>query len=388
MVDMDQPGHPAPRPAPPPDDPAQPAPRPDRERSTDPDEGFDDPADNTPMPPPPRFDAIDAAERKKPANAGGARAPADPSLPPGPTTPSPLLPSAPPRQPPPMGSGEYLPSPTASTWYRTDQQRYRSVYRRANPWYRRLARGFVGLALLAVVGAGVFVGITALNDYLERDKLPGPAADPVAFRSTAFLVSSSAPAPEIDGTLTIDTTTQAFQFVGGVAGPQANTEVVSPDGTRVYVRVGGGPWRQAQPGDAVVADLGLVIPHLLAVVDSDDVLLTNLRNGGYIDLVEKSELGPDDNAIDRYEMLLDTAEFATDYPLQWADFRDSVVPSMIEGPAVPLTMSIDSSDGVVGIDDDETHWSWQRLNYAGTSFTPLDPSTGSLAVTEPASTDG
>jgi hypothetical protein len=53
---------------------------------------------------------------------------------------------------------------------------------------------------------------------------------------------------------------------------------------------------------------------------------------------------------------------------------------------VPLTMSIDASDVVVGIGDDTT-WSWQRLSYAGTSFTPLDPSTGSLAVTEPPSTD-
>jgi hypothetical protein len=329
MVDMDQPGHPAPHPAPTPDD--------------------------------------DSTQRDDDV--------------------APSLPSAPARvPPPPTGSDGYMPSPAASTWYRTDQQRYRSVYRRANPWYRRLARGLVGLALLAVLGAGVFAGITALNDYLERDKLPGPAAEPVAFRSTSFLVSSSAPAPEIDGTLMIDNATQAYQFVGGVAGPQANTEVVSPDGTRVYIRVGGGPWRQAQPDDAVVADLDVVILHLLAVVDSDDVLLTNLRNGGYIDLVERTELGPDDNSVDRYEMLLDTAEFAADYPLQWADFRDSVVPSMAEGAAVPLTMSIDASDVVVGIDDD-TNWSWQRLSYAGTSFTPLDPSTGSLAVTEPASTD-
>src|SRR3954453_23077895 len=48
----------------------------------------------------------------------------------------PTLPNAEARAPVPMVS--HSPVVGASTWYRTDQQRYKSVYRRANPWYRRL----------------------------------------------------------------------------------------------------------------------------------------------------------------------------------------------------------------------------------------------------------
>ena len=287
--------------------------------------------------------------------------------------PTPLLPAAPPRQPPPLNPGGFAPRPSDTTWYRTDQQRYRSVYRRANPWYRRLARGLIALSIVGVIGVAVFVGVTEANDYFQRDKLPGPAPESVGFRSTAFLVTSSAPAPDIDGTITIDNATRAFQFVGGVAGPQANTEVVSPDGTRTYIRVDGGAWQNAAADDPIVAGLLTAIPRLLGVVDSADVLLTNLRNGGYVDLVERSELGSDELALDRYEMLIDTAEFAADYPLQWQDLLDSVVPQMMVDSAVPLTMSIDANEVVVGLDDGATNWKWQRLSYSDTPFELLDP---------------
>jgi hypothetical protein len=92
--------------------------------------------------------------------------------------------------------------------------------------------------------------------------------------------------------------------------------------------------------------------------------------------VERSELGNDDSAVDRYEMLIDTAEFSADYPLQWRDLLDSVVPAMVVGNAVPLTMAIDANDVVVGLDDGSTNWKWQRLNYSDTPFAPLDPATG------------
>ena len=253
------------------------------------------------------------------------------------------------------------------------------MYRRANPWYRRLGRGLLALVIVAALGVGVVLGVTTLSAYLERDKLPSPGAEPVAFRQTSFLISSSAPSPELDGTLTIDIGTRAYQFVGGVAGAQADTEVVSPDGSRVYVRVGGGDWRAAGPADAVVADLNTVIPHLVGVVDSDDVLVPNLRKGGFVDLVDQSELGPDDNAVDRYEMAIDTARFSAEYPLQWQDYIARVVPSMVVAPSVPVTMSIDSSEVVVGIDDQLSHWTWQRLNYLPSPFAPLDPASGGVA---------
>jgi hypothetical protein len=291
----------------------------------------------------------------------------------------PQLPPAPPRLPTPIGRA-YTPPPDATTWYRTDQQRYRSVYRRANPWYRRLARAVVGLAVVGVIGVGVVVGVSALSDYLNRDKLPAPGAEPIGFRSTSFLVRSSAPGPELYGTLRIDTSTGAYQFVGGVGGPQADLELVSPDGARVYLRANGGSWREASEDDEIAIDLVEVVPYLRNVVDSDDVLVPNLRKGSYVELVDQVELGRDADAVDRYEMVIDTARFAADYPLQWESFRSDVVPGMIEGRAVPLTMSVDSNDVVVALEDDQTHFTWQRLGYESAEFTPLDPAAASAAL--------
>ena len=70
--------------------------------------------------------------------------------------PAPLLPNVEARAPVPMMS--HTPVVGASTWYRTDQQRYKSVYRRANPWYRRLARAVFGSAMIAVLAGFLYFG--------------------------------------------------------------------------------------------------------------------------------------------------------------------------------------------------------------------------------------
>ena len=268
--------------------------------------------------------------------------------------------------------GRFAASHSSSTWYRSDQQRFRSVYRRANPWYRRVTRALIGLAAAGALGIGVFVGIAQLQDYLDRDKLPAPGAEPPAFRSTAFLIKSTAPAPEIDGTLNVDTSTRAYQFVGSPGGPQENLEIVSPDGSRAYLRNALGPWRPASAGDQIAVDLQTVIPHLIGVTDSDDVLINRLRQGGYVDLVDKTEIGTGD-VVDQYDMMIDTQSFSNDYPLQWEQLREGVVPAMVESAALAVRMSIDDEQVVIGIDDGQTHWSWQRLNYSAAEFVPLDP---------------
>jgi hypothetical protein len=266
--------------------------------------------------------------------------------------------------------------PAASTaWYRSDQQRFSSVYRRANPWYRRVARGVIGLALLVVVGAGLYLGAQAVQDYIDRDQLPAPGSDAVEFQSTSFLVTSSAPAPAVAGTYTIDMPTGAFEFVGEQAGPQAGIEVVSPDGSQTYVRRDGGAWQVAASEDPSVGPVIGVVPYLAGIADADDVLDTDIRKG-YVTLVDQTTEGVSPDARERYEMTIDSNEFSFDHPLQWVAFQDEVVPGAGEAADLPLTMWIDDNDVVVRLRDEQTNWEWERLAYSDDRFETVDPSGG------------
>jgi hypothetical protein len=293
------------------------------------------------------------------------------------TAPAPLLPNVEARAPAPMVS--HTPMVGASTWYRTDQQRYKSVYRRANPWYRRLARAVVGLAIIAALAGLLYVGAQQVQDYVNRDKLPKPGQNAPQFASTSFLVTSTAPAPELDGTITFDTASHAFEFVGtstpGIGGsvrPQSGLEVVSPDGTRVYIRQDGGGWRVPPDGDADVAAIMRSVPYLLGVRDADDVLEDQLRKH-FIELKDEATEGAKPDALERYEMALDTRDYSSDYPLQWGDFQERVIPGVAASGAVPVTMWTDDDHVVVRLRDEETHWAWQRLAYSNEAFAPLDP---------------
>ena len=293
---------------------------------------------------------------------------------------APALPNTEARPPPPMMG--HTPVVGASAWYRTDQQRYKSVYRRANPWYRRLARAVLGLVMLAGLAGLLYVGAQQVQDYLNRDKLPKPGQAAPQFASTSFLVTSSSPAPELVGTITFDTASHAFEFVGGVAGPQSGLEVVSPDGSRVYVRQDGGVWREPAAGDDDVAAITRAVPYLLGVNDADDVLEIRLRKG-YVDLIDETTEGVDPDSRERYEMAFDTDDYSADYPLQWQDFEDSVIPGIVQADAVPVTMWIDDDHVVVRLRADTTHWAWERLTYSDERFVPIDPA----GVAAPSSTE-
>lgn len=283
---------------------------------------------------------------------------------------APTLPNVEARPPVPMVS--HAPVVGASTWYRTDQQRYKSVYRRANPWYRRLGRAVVGLAMIAILAGVLYFGAQQVQDYLNRDQLPKPGQEAPAFASTSFLVTSTAPAPELAGTITVDTASRAYEFVGQAGGPQDGVQVVSPDGVRAYIRHDGGGWREPAPGDTNVAAINAALPYLLGVNDADDVLENRMRKG-YIDLIDEATEGVEPDALERYEMAIDTGDYSVDNPLQWQTYQERVVPGAVQGDAVPVTMWIDDADVVVGLRDEATKWEWQRLTYLDTRFTPIDP---------------
>lgn len=287
--------------------------------------------------------------------------------------PAPVLPPAEARPPVPMAHRS--PVVGSQAWYRSDQQRYRSVYRRANPWYRRLARGVIGLSLLAAIGAGLYFGAGVVQDYLDRDRLPPLGREAAAFRSTTFLVTSAAPAPEVDGTITIDTESRAFEFIGRAQGPQAGLQIVSPDGARTFVRASGGEWRAADGSDPDVVAVTTAIPYLLSFDDADALLENQLRKG-YVDLVDQTTEGADADARERYELELDTRGYSVSNPLQWQQLQETVVPGIAEASAVPVTMWIDADDVVVRFRDEQAHWAWERLAYSPAAFAPADPTAG------------
>ena len=284
----------------------------------------------------------------------------------------PVLPASEARAPLPMVDPVTQPRPGAATWYRTDEERARSVYRRANPWYRRLARGVIGLAFLGLAAVGVYAGALAVQDYLERDQLPSQGAEVPEIRATSLLVTSAAPAPAVDGTLTLDAATGAFEFVGRATGPQSGLQVVSPDGTTVYLRRGAAPWRAVAAADVDAEAVRTAVTYLVDDDSADDILTNRLRRG-FVELLAQVDEGTGDDRLTRYEMTLDTEQFARDFPLQWQEFRSGAVPGSTADAAVPVTIWLDQDDVLMRVRDEQTNWVWERLTYSDQPFQPADP---------------
>lgn len=302
-----------------------------------------------------------------PADTEAVPATPSPDAPVGPTLPSSVA-----KPPPPMVDPIAQPRPGAATWYRTDEERSKSVYRRANPWYRRLARGVIGLTFLAVAAVGLYAGARAVQGWLERDQLPAAGAEVPEIRSTSFIVTSEAPAPTLDGTLTIDTETLAFEFVGRAGGPQSGLQVVSADGSTVYLRQSTAPWRAATSTDVVATDVRIAVAYL-ADADTADTILTNRIRRGFVELDAQVDEGTGDDRLTRYEMTLDTQAFARDFPLQWQSFQDDAIPGAQQGEAVAVTIWLDTENVLMRVRDESASWSWERLVYGDQPFRPIDP---------------
>lgn len=291
-------------------------------------------------------------------------------------------PALPPRPitsiaPPPSPTADTAPTGTSAipAWYRSEEERSRSVYRRANPWWRRLLRGLIALGLLAVAGVGLYFGARALQDYLDQDRLPAANATIPEYRSTAFQLRSSPPAPDLNGTLTLDTESGAFEFIGRSGSGQAGVQAVSVDGDVVYVRRGDGPPSPAPAGSPLVDDLRRAIAHLAAVDTADDVLTRTIRDG-YVELVDRTTEGDGETELTRYQIALDTSALSRAEPLEWETFQDQVVPGAGESDALQLTLWIDRHDVLVRLRDDTTGWTWERLTYSGEPFAPTSPGGG------------
>jgi hypothetical protein len=74
----------------------------------------------------------------------------------------------------------------------------------------------------------------------------------------------------------------------------------------------------------------------------------------------------------RYEMMVDTRDYSADYPLQWGDFQERVIPGIAQSELCRSRWT-DDDHVVVRLRDDETHWAWERLAYSDQAFVPVDP---------------
>lgn len=279
-----------------------------------------------------------------------------------------------------MTAAASQPKAGAATWYRSDQERHKSVSRRANPLHRRFGRGLIGLVAVCALAAGLYFGARALQDYLGRDRLPAQGAETPTIRATSFQIQSASPAPDVDGTLTIDANTSAFEFIGRNGGPQSDMQVVSADGTTVYIRTANGDWRLADDSDTIDDDVRAVV----AYVSNDatpDAILTNRLRRGYVELVTESTEGAGDDELTRYDIELNTLAFSTDYPLQWGDFQSDAVPGVATVRVVPMSIWLDSDGVLVRVTAERSGWSWERLTYSDLPFTPGDP--GATLPTDP-----
>lgn len=252
--------------------------------------------------------------------------------------------------------------------------------RRANPLHRRFGRGLIGLIAVSALAVGLYFGARVVQDYLGRDRLPAQGADVPAIRATSFQIKSTPPAPDVDGTLTIDASTRAFEFIGRNGGPQTDLQVVSVDGTTIYIRSSDGDWRLANGSDTIDDDLRVVV----AYVSDDatvDAILTNRLRRGYVDLVTETTEGVGDDELTRYDIELNTLGFSTDYPLQWQEFRDGAVPGVAVVRVLPMSIWLDSDGVLVRVSDEQSGWSWERLTYSDLPFAPGDP--GATLPTDP-----
>lgn len=295
---------------------------------------------------------------------------------------APVAPAAPVNMP------VHPPRAAVASAYRSPQERNRSVYRRANPWYRRLGRGVTALALLGVVGVGVYVAARGTQDYLNRDQLPEAAPDVPTIRESSFLVIATTPTIQLEGTLIADFETRSFEFVGLAGTANANDRITRPDSDVVYARNQNATWRVVGADDPaldLVATIDATI-DVLAGSDTADVILTSQIRRDYVNLIEESEEGEGDNTRTRYDVALDLDAFAERFPVQWQSFQQNAIPGVDDSPRLEVSMWTDDESVLVRVQDESTGWNWERLDYSSGEFEAFQPPVTQIVNPETAET--
>jgi hypothetical protein len=120
-----------------------------------------------------------------------------------------------------------------------------------------------------------------------------------------------------------------------------------------------------------------VIALLSNDADSDAILTNRLRRR-YVDLVREIDEGEGDDLRTRYDLELQFAAFADDFPLQWQDFRRDAIPVNAEDSGHPVTIWVDPENVLVGVEDAPTGWAWERVDYSPSSFAAFQPTASQI----------
>jgi hypothetical protein len=141
---------------------------------------------------------------------------------------------------------------------------------------------------------------------------------------------------------------------------------------QVFAQTGSNSWQPVDPAAPVIASIDRVI-GLVSNDGNADAILTNRLRRGYVDLIREIDEGEGDDLRTRYDLELQLAAFADDFPLQWQDFRRDAVPGIAEDPRHPMTIWVDPENVLVGVDDAGTGWAWERVDYSPSSFAAFQP---------------
>ncbi len=255
--------------------------------------------------------------------------------------------------------------------YRSDDARKRSVHRRANPWHRQIARLVIGAVITAIVGGGLYLGAREFEQWWNRDRLPALGVETPDIRTANFVINSESPAPDLDGRLTIDTTTGAFEFVGREGGSDEGWHAISPDGRRIVLRQGTEPWREAVDDDPIADEIRIVTSYLRKADGVDTLLPARVRQ--HVELVQQSTDVTTSGEWTRYDLLVNTEAFSRQNVIEWTEFRRDAVPGAAELAALPMTIWVDDDGVLVRLVDDTSGWRWERLAYLSEPFAPDDP---------------
>ncbi|MFZ9042744.1 MAG: hypothetical protein ACO225_13810 [Ilumatobacteraceae bacterium] len=264
---------------------------------------------------------------------------------------------------------------------RSNEERIKRIKRKADPWHRRVARWAILIGVVGAVVAGVVVGVRAVIDAQNRIDLPvaGPAT--AVIRSTTVdltlvrTVGATVATTAVDGTVTVDPTSRAFEFVGRAGGPQDGVEVAGRLGIVSLVRSSetGTAWQPAPTGGPVATTVSEVVDAVHAVADAltvDEILTSEVRQR-YVTLVaaenvEDDPIGP----ITAYELTIDTARLADEFPLRWQVFTTRAIPGAGEVSPLPVTVEITDEQVLTAVDAPDIGWSWRRLAWSADPFVP------------------
>lgn len=102
-------------------------------------------------------------------------------------------------------------------------------------------------------------------------------------------------------------------------------------------------------------------------------MLTAPLRDGLLELRNRSDAGPADDRLTRYDVELDTQGFATEHPAEFEAFGQQIVPDTPVSQDLDVTVWVDERDLLVQMDVDAAGWAWQRIADSADPFEPDNP---------------